>query len=1015
VISYDYLSSNSSADGIAAYLESARAVDDVAGYYQTGSAPSEWLGSGAAHLNLSGPVSTRDLAEMLSGRLPDGADLSQRGNRGAQRRKGADLTISAPKSVSMVSLMLGDVGLLEAHDRAVREAVAYIESDMVFARIGKGGAAIERTGSVVAAAYRHEDARPVDGRSDADLHTHVVLVNATRRQDGAWAALNLDFGKHNEKLYLLDAIYKAALARGVRALGYGVELTTDGFEITGISRAQIEACSRRRAEIDGKLAEQGLDRDSAGALTKQRANKVTRAEKVHLGEINQRYQWRTDARAIGLYLSAIQAAGRLKAESGISADAAVESGAAHLSERKSVFSSAQLKREALMAGMGSVSLADIEASIARRVGGLVGDEDARQDTVFTTRGAIEVEQRVLESAQAGRGRAAPLVPASEISRVVGAREAKQGFLFGRGQRQAVSDALQSRDRHFAIVGAAGSGKTTSLAAIVEQARVNGYEIVGVAPSKQAARELRRSGCDQTMTLEKALLRDQGNLDGKRLYLLDEAGMVSSVDMDRLIRRAEEENARTILVGDPRQLASVQAGSPFQQLIDTKSVEVARIDEIQRQTDPALREIAQRFARGDAIGAVKAAQPFMTEVAHDDMAGAAAASYLKLSPHERADTLVLAGTNLMRRVVNQTIRDRLINIGANKGGIGGDAVMIKSMAATDFTREQARQYKHYERGMIVQFRRDIKQNKKLVAERGSQWAIVGRDDVGLRLKSGDGREMSWKPTDSGASVFVQSEIALAVGDRVVFRVNDKAAGVDNGQAATVCAIDARNGSVTVTLETGDELRLGPDRAYALDYAYCRTIHSAQGATVARAIVVGESGRVATAETAYVAASRETSGLEIITDNIARLSKAWATWSERAAASSVLTGKADRPEIRLVRGEISAAQAAAREDPTIKAERLAARWKEVEDDYDKLDSSKRYLEQKEEWKAVKARMNEITSEIGKDPQMDAVLWARRKEFGIGERRPLGEALRNSAAVIALEGELKPRPSPSPGMSM
>jgi hypothetical protein len=107
--------------------------------------------------------------------------------------------------------------------------------------------------------------------------------------------------------------------------------------------------------------------------------------------------------------------------------------------------------------------------------------------------------------------------------------------------------------------------------------------------------------------------------------------------------------------------------------------------------------------------------------------------------------------------------------------------------------------------------------------------------------------------------------------------------------------------------------------------------------------------------------------------------------------------------------------ARLDPTIKAERLAARWKEVEDDSDKLDRRKRYLEQEEEWAAIQARMNEITSEIGKDPQMDAVLWARRKEFGIGERRPLGEALRNSAAVIALEGELKPRPSPSPGMSM
>jgi hypothetical protein len=106
--------------------------------------------------------------------------------------------------------------------------------------------------------------------------------------------------------------------------------------------------------------------------------------------------------------------------------------------------------------------------------------------------------------------------------------------------------------------------------------------------------------------------------------------------------------------------------------------------------------------------------------------------------------------------------------------------------------------------------------------------------------------------------------------------------------------------------------------------------------------------------------------------------------------------------------------AQRDPSIKAERLAARWKKLEQDHDKLNPWERYLEQKDQWAALEARIIEITSEIGQDPQMDAVLWARRKEFGIGERRPLGEALRNSAAVVALEGEPKLRPSPAPGLS-
>ncbi len=106
-----------------------------------------------------------------------------------------------------------------------------------------------------------------------------------------------------------------------------------------------------------------------------------------------------------------------------------------------------------------------------------------------------------------------------------------------------------------------------------------------------------------------------------------------------------------------------------------------------------------------------------------------------------------------------------------------------------------------------------------------------------------------------------------------------------------------------------------------------------------------------------------------------------------------------------------------DPAIKAERLAARWQDLKQEYDKLDPWQRYLKQKEEWAALDARMTGLTNEIGKDAQMDAVLWVRRDEFGIGEHRPLGEALRASPAVRALEGDLedKPRPSPSPGMSM
>ncbi len=95
-----------------------------------------------------------------------------------------------------------------------------------------------------------------------------------------------------------------------------------------------------------------------------------------------------------------------------------------------------------------------------------------------------------------------------------------------------------------------------------------------------------------------------------------------------------------------------------------------------------------------------------------------------------------------------------------------------------------------------------------------------------------------------------------------------------------------------------------------------------------------------------------------------------------------------------------------DPTIKAERLAARWKAAEQDYEKLELWRMDPDSREAREKIEARMNAIAGEIGTDAQMDSVLRARAREFGIDERSSLGQALNL---------EERPRPSPSPGVSM
>ena len=161
----------------------------------------------------------------------------------------------------------------------------------------------------------------------------------------------------------------------------------------------------------------------------------------------------------------------------------------------------------------------------------------------------------------------------------------------------------------------------------------------------------------------------------------------------------------------------------------------------------------------------------------------------------------------------------------------------------------------------------------------------------RFRSG---QIAWLPSSETATAYHVRALGLAEGERIVFRENDRALGVYNGMGGMVTGLDRARGEVLVRSDAGAEIRISMDRAQAIDHGYCRTIHSSQGATVERTIVVGEAGRVATAQTAYVAASRERSGLRIITDDREKLSAAWSRWAERHSARSVLArGSADEP--------------------------------------------------------------------------------------------------------------------------
>ncbi|WP_250495339.1 MobF family relaxase [Caballeronia sp. GAWG1-1] len=259
--------------------------------------PGEWQGEGARHLGLTGPIEQAQLSRLLDGQLPNGERIQTTFDPvDSKKRMGLDLTFSAPKSVSMQALVAGDREVTAAHDRAVTRALEQVEQLAEARKKVKGKSYRERTGNMTIAKFRHEMSRA----KDPQLHTHSVVMNMTRRADGAWRALaNEDIFRVQHEV---DAIYKAELAKGLQAVGYSIRLVDDNgnFELAHISRDQIEVFSARSRVIEEALANEGKTRASATTIEKQVIALATRPRKDESDREIVKQYWAEKSRDLGI-------------------------------------------------------------------------------------------------------------------------------------------------------------------------------------------------------------------------------------------------------------------------------------------------------------------------------------------------------------------------------------------------------------------------------------------------------------------------------------------------------------------------------------------------------------------------------------------------------------------------------------------------------------------------------------------------------------------------------------------
>lgn len=828
----------------------------------------EWHGQGADRLELRGEVRREDFHALLEGKGPDGVQLVAAEASTDKHRAGWDFTCSADKSVSLMAVVEGDEGVRQAHrlavDRSLDELERYVQTKDRFRDR-------QTTGEMVAAKFEHESSRALDPQ----LHTHVVVMNTTRRADGQWRALEPREMFAAQKL--VTATYRAELSRELTRLGYAVEVRADGsVGIAGFSRGQLDHFSQRRAQIEAYLTKHGV----GGAGHAERAARTTRRAKVKdIDRDSVVGAWRARAKEQGLDLAGIRARAREAApdryaelvrsareEAGRSVTHAIE----HVTERKAVFHGREMDAEALRHGMGRVTLGDVrQASAADRA--LVECPGASVPSGrFTTQDTIREERRNVGLMKAGQGDGSPVLDSS-------AHRFTESL--SPDQERVARHILTTRDPVIGVEGKAGTGKTHLLGEVRQVAEGAGWRVRGFAPTTGAVKLLDEAGI-QSATVASLRKETMATGSARELWIVDEAGMLSTRQAATVLARAQEQGARVVLLGDSRQHAAVEAGRPFDYLA-REGMKVEQLGEIRRQTNEVLRQAVKDASEGRVRLAVSRLEGAERVIEVKDPLARHRALADEVARHADKRTLVVAPSNEERQQINRLVRERLIADGrVEKASLKVDIATGKGLTAPEL-----KVARNYEPGDHVRFNRGA---RTLGLDAGAEGRVVSADPrknhVTVQLEGGSRIEYDPR-TVSGASVAKVEERRLAVGDRVQFRAPDRAQHIPNGQLGTLRELDGVSRRATVELDSGRRVTLDLRRPQALDYGYASTSHAAQGQTVDRVLVTIDTERSAALvnqKQFYVSISRAREDAVIYTDSRKDLVRAVSREADKPSA-------------------------------------------------------------------------------------------------------------------------------------
>ncbi|GEM_PF-5988369 len=757
------------------------------------------------------------------------------------KRKGYDITYTPGKSVSIGKYILEDGRISEAYKEAINTLVKEVQ-ERIYTRRREGEMRYRERAEGFLIAFHHDLSR----EKDPNLHTHLFLFNKCLRGDGRVSAVTPE-ALYNDKT-LLDLITSYQLGYSLQRKGIAIQWEKDTVEIKGIDKVIRDVFSKRRDEIIKKAKELGVNPDQMTKSFRDFVAVSTRKkkDKDHIELSEELYKWwEEQIKEAGWSIERIKqeyekankewAKSRKIEVSKEEVKEMIYKVIEDMHEQESVVSETEIKKEVIKRIMKRVNeegiklkgweklKQEIEEGLQelQREGKLKQRRfsvNAVEMNFYFTDRQERIEKDFLHKAIYLNKLYYIYAPSS---RVVGNEiiefEKEKGFQLKEEQKEMVRLICSKKGRIVVVEGDAGAGKTTAMQVVAKICNKEGVGLIGLAPTGKAAEELSDS-VGNAQTIDSFLLHwEKGEVDEESLrgsiFIVDEAGMVGVRKALKLVRIAENLEAKIVFVGDTKQFQSIESGAILRDL-KTAGVNYHRLCDIRRQKDSEYLYITKALSAKD----FKTAFSKITELNMIKDFDTPQDAMQSIINNFDNDTIIVASKNTEKDEINKKIREKL--------GME-DEIRFYSIQKRNISKKDKVHAEKYEVGDIISVKtgKGERVEYEVMEVREERNTLIVKDrETGIKKEI---NMLEWG--EKVKEVWREKELGLSIGDRVVTLKNSSNLGVKNGELWEVVEIDNKRGIVVLQNEK-KRVDINLKTYNFLDHAYCITTYKSQGMTV-----------------------------------------------------------------------------------------------------------------------------------------------------------------------------------------